>query len=211
MKSGIYEIVSPSGGRYIGSASDIPRRWRQHRHTLRNNHKVHPPLRNAWNKYGESAMRFSILLLCSIADLTFFEERAIAAFRPEYNSLPGAVRRPGHKLSPETIQKLRARRASPETRARLSAAGKLRRHSEATRAKMSATRKGMKPRPLGRKHSLETRLKMSLSHIGIHRSPKWRANISASKMGHVVSEETRQKISLSVRKFLEQRQGGEIK
>lgn len=60
---GVYSITSPSGGVYIGSAVLVRRRWHQHKITLRGQKHKNPTLQNAWNKYGEEQMTFSLLLI----------------------------------------------------------------------------------------------------------------------------------------------------
>lgn len=89
-----------------------------------------------------------------------------------------------------------------ETRAKISAAkmGNTvwlgRHHSEESKARMSISMMGNKSR-LGIPHSAETRAMMSASHMGITHvfTPEARANMAAALMGHMVSPETRAKIS----------------
>lgn len=51
---------------------------------------------------------------------------------------------------------------------------------------------------LGKKVSEETKARMR--EVQSNRSPEWRARISAGKMGHEVSAETREKISTTLKK-----------
>ena len=55
---GIYAITSPSGKQYIGSARSFRERWQKHLKDLRNGKHHSPGLQHAFNKYGESALRF---------------------------------------------------------------------------------------------------------------------------------------------------------
>lgn len=60
--SGIYRIVCTKNGRYyIGSSSNINKRWATHKKQLSDN--VHPNvfMQRAWNKYGETSFRIEIL------------------------------------------------------------------------------------------------------------------------------------------------------
>lgn len=73
MKSGIYKILNKVNGKfYIGSATDIKNRWRQHRHELRLGKHCNEYFQYAWNKYLEISFEFSILEFCEIDKL---EER----------------------------------------------------------------------------------------------------------------------------------------
>ena len=82
--------------------------------------------------------------------------------------------------------------ASPESRAKMSAALTGKKKSPEHRAAISASRTGV-PNPKhgdairGRKASLETRLKMSASHRGKVRSETWRQNLSVALTGRVRS------------------------
>lgn len=78
MKSGIYKIEHIGSGRlYIGSSIDAITRMRKHREKLNRNEHENKALQNAWNKYGEKAFRFLLLLVCSKKDLVFYEQRII--------------------------------------------------------------------------------------------------------------------------------------
>jgi len=63
--SGIYAAVNRLNGHlYIGSSSDIYRRWNDHRKLLRKGSHPTPYFQNAWNKYEESAFDWVILETC---------------------------------------------------------------------------------------------------------------------------------------------------
>src|ERR1700743_3037811 len=82
MKSGIYQIQHvESGRRYIGSLMDFMRGPRSHKHALRRVKHANPALQNAWNKYGEAAFSFKILLLYARDTLTFYEDLIIKGYR----------------------------------------------------------------------------------------------------------------------------------
>ena len=60
--SGIYGIIHISSKKiYVGSALNIKKRWREHRHYLRLNKHINRYLQNAWNKHGENSFEFVIL------------------------------------------------------------------------------------------------------------------------------------------------------
>lgn len=70
MISGIYKIKNIVNGKtYIGSSTDVKKRWRDHKWYLKNNLHHNSHLQNAVNKYGLDNFEFSILLECSKENL----------------------------------------------------------------------------------------------------------------------------------------------
>jgi group I intron endonuclease len=68
-KPGIYAIRHLESGKvYVGSASNISKRWSRHRKDLRAGVHKNKHLQAAWNKYGEEAFVFEILELTSEFD-----------------------------------------------------------------------------------------------------------------------------------------------
>jgi group I intron endonuclease len=139
--SGIYSITSPSGGVYIGSAVSLRNRWSSHRSRAAAGLHINPKLQNAFNKYGASAMRFEVLIVCRPEDLLLFEQRAIDLIEPKYNICKVAGNSLGLKRSAETKAKLAARlmgkKQSPETIAKRSASLTGRTVSQETREKLA--------------------------------------------------------------------------
>lgn len=112
--TGIYQIHGPNQRSYVGQAENITARWRSHRNDLRKNRNRNPKLQRAWNKHGETALTFSILLICSVDDLNYFEQRAINSFRAVesgYNIAPIAGSTRGLK-SPAVAERNRRLRGS---------------------------------------------------------------------------------------------------
>lgn len=59
---GIYRIICLENHKeYIGSSTNIPIRWKNHRNTLNRNVHKNAKLQADWLRYGESAFRFDIL------------------------------------------------------------------------------------------------------------------------------------------------------
>jgi group I intron endonuclease len=138
--TGIYTITSPSGNFYVGSAVSFKKRWRIHLLHLRRGTHHSKPLQNAFNKYGESGMRFDKVALCPVTDLIAIEQRFIDALSPRYNVAPRAGSVLGMKRAP----------FSAEHRAAISAAHKGMKHaprSAEVRAKMAEARRGKKFTP----------------------------------------------------------------
>lgn len=206
--SGIYQIVNTINGHcYIGSSVDINKRWSTHKQRLHKGTHDSPYLQNAWNKYGESCFRFSIIEQCDSPLLIEREQYYIDTLRPIYNTATKAGSRLGIRHTEEARRKIseagKGRVMSPEARKKIADAHRgvpilesvLRKLTEARRAmiisdeqkrKMSEARKGRKATP-------ETRAK--LSEIQRNMSSDIKTKISQTLKGHSVSEETRQKIS----------------
>jgi group I intron endonuclease len=70
VKCGIYKIVSKNTNRiYIGSSSNIVKRWNTHINNLLNNKHHSIKLQRHFNKYGIDDLLFSIIEECSIESL----------------------------------------------------------------------------------------------------------------------------------------------
>lgn len=125
MTSGIYAIISPSGKRYVGSAVDIARRWREHLRDLRKCRHHCAPLQNAFNKYGESALQFTILERCAKPQLITREQLHIDAY--DWGALYNVATQAVGGAGPH----------SADTRARIGAAHKGKQVALETRAALS--------------------------------------------------------------------------
>ncbi len=122
---GVYEIMCiPNGRRYIGSSVNMAKRFMEHRSALRNGRHHSFLLQRTWEKYGESAFRFTRLLACDADHRTLYEQIAIDVFDAA-NPLVGMNRDPVAKCSPP------------------SAAFKGRQHTTESKRKISESRKGM--------------------------------------------------------------------
>ena len=212
--SGIYIIQNTvNAKRYVGSSANIQKRWSEHSNYLRNNRHCNPHLQAAWNKYGEDA--FKLIVFDPVEDITELIEHEqwwINNLRPEYNILKVAGSPRGRKASLQTRAKLSAalkgntrregKKASPESRAKLSAARLGKKKTPEHKAKLSAA-------SLGRKHSQETLAKMSAARLGKSATwnigntwnagkkltPEHRAKLSAAKLGKKLTPEHKAKLS----------------
>ncbi len=190
----IYTIRCTANGKvYVGSAVDINRRWKEHRHELRNNKHYNQRLQRAWNKYGESAFVFEVVETCKPSEILLREQHWIDVLR-------AADKKYGFNILPKAYSHLGAKRPSG-TGAKISTALKARgirpvqpphyRHSEETRRKISAVQKGRKHSPetiekrasklRGRKQSPEHSEKVRLANLGKRRSPESRKKMSESQ------------------------------
>ena len=103
MASGIYRIRNTVNGHaYIGSAVNIAGRWAAHRHSLRHHKKSPPKLQRAWDKHGEAAFVFEVVLECPKDELLTHEQATIDAEAPHYNTRAQAHSNFGLRWSEET-------------------------------------------------------------------------------------------------------------
>lgn len=137
MASGIYKIVGPNGI-YIGSAKDINRRYSVHLTQLRSNKHHSAYLQRAYNKYGEDSFRFEVVEYIDDAKYLLVREQYWLDWLFDNNprtSIYNVLRYAGNSLG---------RKATEETKRKLSEKRKQRATKESTRAKMSDARKGNK-------------------------------------------------------------------
>ena len=84
--SGVYTIQNKvSGNAYIGSSKKFKRRFTQHRSALRGGYHQNSHLQHAWDKYGELAFEFKILVICLPEHMQPYEQRLIDGLCPAYN------------------------------------------------------------------------------------------------------------------------------
>ena len=135
--AGIYCIEHLNSGRlYVGSAISLDRRRKEHFNAL-NRGKHHSRfLQRAWNKHGEQAFQFRVLLHCAPENLLWYEQTLLDAWRPDYNSAPTAGSQLGFKHGPEA--KARMAEAAKRTR---NFTGH--RHSEETKQRISRKKTGV--------------------------------------------------------------------
>jgi group I intron endonuclease len=107
MTSGIYTIKNTLNGRvYVGSSVDIERRWLLHRYHLRAGIHHSRILQRSWNKHGEDAFAFEVLLVVPETDLIEHEQAFIDRLKPGFNIHPNARSPLGVKRSAETKAKI---------------------------------------------------------------------------------------------------------
>lgn len=139
LNTGIYQITNINNGRcYVGSAVNVSKRWREHLRQLEQGVHHSKFMQRCWNKHGGECFVFRVIVACRTEDLIWYEQRAIDALKPDYNSAPMAGSQLGYKHSHETRKRMSASRAkdfSPFT-------GK--QHTEETRRKISEKKKGVK-------------------------------------------------------------------
>ena len=97
MVAGIYEIYSiKCGKRYIGSSKNVEQRWNAHIRDLRkgSHHNYH--LQQAYHRYGEDDLIFTLLeTIEPDEDILEREEHYINRFK--FNKLFNVLRKPGEQ------------------------------------------------------------------------------------------------------------------
>ena len=161
----VYEIINIENGRsYVGSSTDIKRRWGAHVRSLRKGTHRNSHLQRAWDKYGEGAFSFCVLeVMDKEDDLTsreqYYLDMAFECCDP-YNTAAsaqnltlqqlGRLKRAmvGRKLSDEHIEILRrantGRKNSSASRQKMSQSAKGRTKSEEHKRKLSEALAGRK-------------------------------------------------------------------
>ena len=173
MNSGIYKITNLKNGKlYVGSASSLSSRKRQHFSdlSLKKHSNIH--LQRAYDKYGKDLFEFETIEFCSVDDLLEREQFWIDSYSVTqlYNISLNATSRKGVKVSDETRAKIsQASKGrvpwnkgktgiySEETLAKISKGAK-KSHTEEAKEKIRTSLVGNK-RSLGFKHSEETKEK----------------------------------------------------
>jgi group I intron endonuclease len=165
-KMGVYAIVNTVDGKmYVGSSTNIKKRWGDHLWFLRNNKHRNPYLQNAFNKYGEASFEFRILEAIANEDELLAAEQYWLDYTQCYD------REHGYNIDLMADRKV----FTPEIRAKISAANTGRVHTAESRARMSAARKG---RPV----SDEARAKLRVANLGKTMSEEACAKISKAQL-----------------------------
>jgi len=166
--SGIYKIVNKINGKYyVGSSSDIHLRWKCHLKELRGGYHHNDYLQRSFNKYGEDGFEF-IIIKSDVADVELLKEEQFLLDIANANK--------------------------PESYNATFIAGRVEMTVE-TRKKIGLSAVGHK-RNVGRKYSSETieKRKQSRSWYKSH-NQLTRKKISDAAVGRFMSEETKSKIS----------------
>jgi group I intron endonuclease len=214
-KTGIYSILNTvNKKRYIGQASDIDRRIKEHMASLLKGNHHCKYLQRAFEKHGAAAFIAEVLEQCLQDNLTEREQYWMDYYRDRgiYNVAPAAGSTIGYKHTPETLARLSAawltrQPMSDATRAKKSASmmGKSHPCSEETKAKLIASHKGVAMPPEQRakisaalkrkKKSPEHIAKVAAANTGRKNSPEAIARMSLAHKGTKVSEENKAKLS----------------
>lgn len=187
---------------YIGQAKDLDGRGKSHFRGLRKNRHDNPRLQYAYNKYGEQAIAFEVILICK-ADkeiLSFYEQLILDSYPSELI----------FNIHRECVTSPLGTKRSLEQKAVLSAAKKGKpghKHSKETCLQISETKKRKKQRPspeaieasravrINKPLSESTRLAISVGNTGKIMSLEACAAISAAQTKRYKSEQERALVS----------------
>lgn len=192
-KSGIYKITSPTGKIYIGQSRNILKRINHYK-----NLKCvgQPKLYASIMKYGWDNHNFEIICECEINELIDLEKHYIKeydTFNTEHgmNLTSGGD---GYSFTENTRRKIseahKGKTHTKKTKQKMSVA-----HIGKTHSKEHNRNQGNSLR--GVKRSEETKRKISESGRGKVRSEEFKKKISRANKGKILTEETKQKIGKS--------------
>lgn len=159
--SGIYSIINTLNNlRYVGSSSNMTKRWNEHKYQLSKNTHRNRYLQNAWNKYGVYNFKFEILEIVENFTVELLEKQE-QHWIDFYNS---SDRQKGYNLRLKANTNLGMKRTLE------------------TKEKMRQKKLGKQFR-LGTKHTQETIEKMRQSHAGFKHTAETKAKISKTTKG----------------------------
>ena len=192
---GIYRIVNRVNGKcYYGSSQDINERMNNHKSELNNNVHDNIHLQRAWNVYGEHSFDFHTVCYTNDGYTALYLEQILLDMwwdngKTCYNISPDASSCAGVKHSEEYCASI-SERMSGENHPMY---GK--KHSSETIKKMSEVKMGERNPFYGRTHTPETIQRISEIGTGRGMSDVAKENLSQAQKGHIVSAETRAKLS----------------
>lgn len=180
MTSGIYKITCTENQKiYIGSASNIDRRFKTHKGTLKNNTHKNPHLQSAYSKYGEDSFIYEIIEYCPESDLRSREQYWLDFTRCYdreigFNNCILSDRPLGYKHTEEAkkvmSEKRKGIKQSPETIAKRVASIKGSQHSEETKEKIRQSKLGDKNPMFGVRYTEEQKLEKVTKLLSV---PRW--------------------------------------
>ena len=203
---GIYKITSPSGKIYIGQSVDIERRWRDHK-----NDSYHCKLRSSFIKHGFENHIFEILEECSIELLNererFYQDEFDVLGEGGLNLVLTQTNDRSGLFSKETKQKLSDSHLGMTYTDEMKLKSKITIENKGIDSELERRRKislAQQNRTPEQKLLLSKKNSEGLKRAHKNRTEEQRLEIgrkiSESLKGRSVSEETRRKISNTLRK-----------
>lgn len=202
-KSGVYCIKNTIDNRlYIGSTIGFKPRFNGHNRTLKINSHQSAHLQNFVNKYGIDKLFFDIIELCEPKDLIPLEQKWINLYDANgllFNSCKIAGNTLGYKHTPKTIEFLKNRIVSEETKKKQSEWQRgVPKPDELKKKWNDGSRKG-KPKSEEFKKMMSEKMKGNKNGAGVIFSKERKKKIgeaSSKRMkGKKLSMETKKKIS----------------
>lgn len=184
MKSGVYEIVcNPTGKRYVGSAVDFEKRWKAHRfHLCKGTHHSRH-MQSAWLKHGAEAFEFRKIIICAKDQALMYEQIAMNALKPEFNTSPTAGSMLGVKFSDEVRAKMAASKMGNQHTLGF-------RHRPETIEMLRARQTGVPSPTKGTRRAAATVEAVAAAHRGMKRSDETKERIRQKALGRTRSLES---------------------
>lgn len=194
----IYKITNTKSGKmYIGETKqDTPeKRWKEHLESAKRNTGC-PALKDAIKKYGEETFKFEVIIICFDEDRFFYEKEYIKKYNTQvpngYNILPGGEGGGflGKKHTPEALKKI-------------SEAGRKFREQNPNHYETY------------REYHIQKTKEANISER-VKQSEKYQKAVAEGRVGGGAhkdgkpSEETKKKISESVKKYFEENGGNTV-
>ena len=162
--SGCYMITNKINGKiYIGSSVNLYKRFSRHRKDLEKNKHRNKYFQSAYNKHGVDAFEYKIIIYCDKKDCLFFEQRFLDAYWDNCKNC--------YNISKDAEAPMTDRKASNETKTKMSISQKGKIKSTAHKISISISQSGEKGywfgkhgrlhTNYGRKHTTETIAKVS--------------------------------------------------
>lgn len=189
---GIYKISCAANGKiYIGSSTQIARRFYLHKRDLSRGKHHSILLQRAWSKYGESAFSFEKILYCAKDSLLEYEQAVMDLYKsydPSYGmNISHVAGRSAAKCSEERKQKMREERTGKP----------IFKNNPAAHANMMAAVRRGKDHPFyGKTHTEETRKILSEKSKG---RVSWNKGKPSPRKGQKRSEADRIAIRDAIR------------
>lgn len=193
--TGVYCIKNKINNKvYVGSSSvSLFIRLRVHKGDLRRNKHPNRHLQSAWNKYGEKAFEFGVILRCRPENCIVFEQHYIDKLKAcndgfGYNIRLKADSNLGIKLSGKALENVRCNHSTPEYKLKMREAAKKRFEDPGLRKLYSKIMKE-------RWEDQEFRDKVTAKHRKNMKDPEIRKKISEANKGKKMSVLTRLRMS----------------
>ncbi len=203
---GIYIIWSLLDDRcYIGSSVNLKQRKHQHYTDLEKGGHGNGHLQRFANKYGRENLKIGILETCPKEKLISKEQYWINKINPKFNICRIAGSSLGRDVRPETRQKISksliGTRHSEATKKKMSESHKGIPFSEEHKRNLNASRLNRKPWKLSEAAKENIRNGALRGDKNPSKRPEIRAKISKARQGIPVSEEQKQRISDTLKKY----------
>ena len=171
---GIYCIGNlVNNKKYIGKSIDVLKRIQSHKSSMKLKKRENKHLLCAVEKYGLNNFNFYVIETCDLNELTIKEKYWIKYYNttnPEYgyNFTEGGegISNPNEEARKNLSNSHKGKKASSETKTKMSLSGKGKSHKDYNRIIKEETKEKISKSSKGKKQSQETKNKISQKNIG---------------------------------------------